>query len=192
MSFAENSYPTVCAGDLEGLLHWPHRITRGHRGAQMDCFHIPQGKIHCNSGHISVSCMPRHRQMRSRRNWNSGVLCFFVFPDSTGSPQTEKVSAWWQRTGNRSLSQVFPPDEHSNMTVITVITFSIGTKENIGHLTAEGCGFNSNVGLSVWSLHILALHLSALSWCSSFPQSREMQYSFTCNCRLSVYMSVNS
>lgn len=70
MSSAENSYPTLCPGDLEGLLHWPYRITRGHRGAQMDCLHIPQGKIHHKTGLYSecifVSCMPRHRHMHNR------------------------------------------------------------------------------------------------------------------------------
>lgn len=61
MSSAENSDPIVCPRDLEGLLHRPHWITRGHRGAQMDCLHIPQGRHHVRTG--LLLCMQRCGQM---------------------------------------------------------------------------------------------------------------------------------
>lgn len=61
MSSAENSDPIVCPRDLEGLLHRPHWITRGHRGAQMDCLHIPQGRHHVRT--CLLLCMQRCGQM---------------------------------------------------------------------------------------------------------------------------------
>lgn len=44
-----NTCIPFCIGDLESLLHWPHRVTRGHRRAQMDCLHFPQSNIFCFS-----------------------------------------------------------------------------------------------------------------------------------------------
>lgn len=39
------AYPssTVCAGDLEGLFHWAHWISRGEWGTEMDSFHLSKG-----------------------------------------------------------------------------------------------------------------------------------------------------
>lgn len=45
LSPTANPCSSFCSRDLEGLFHWPHWVTRGHRGAKMDCLHIPQGKI---------------------------------------------------------------------------------------------------------------------------------------------------
>lgn len=51
LSSTENPCSSFCPGDLEGLLHRPHWVSRGHRGTQVDCFHIPQGKLHNKDEH---------------------------------------------------------------------------------------------------------------------------------------------
>lgn len=43
--FVEYTSSTVCAGDLEGLFHWSHRVSGGEWGAQVDGLYFPQGLL---------------------------------------------------------------------------------------------------------------------------------------------------
>lgn len=41
---AAHPLPTLHVGDLEGMFCGPHRVPRGHRGAEVDSLYLPEGR----------------------------------------------------------------------------------------------------------------------------------------------------